>query len=246
MALEETGLTPEEVMSVRDRTLAESYRAHDIGQEILIAQLKSRGFYVEQHGDDARHADEVFYGSGPDLAVYRLAEDVQPNTDGLGSTFIDTATGQFVARERALELVAYVECKCKEQAEWFGRCNLRHFREYVSFANEESVPVFIWFALVDGDEERVLRSAFVAVEDTDQIKGDVVDVSDQQVVFRAEDFAHVSEDSDLRYVEAGDVVGVRSRDTIVDFLPSIHGNDVIELNDDDFRSWPHFVHVIGL
>jgi hypothetical protein len=176
--------------------------------------------------------------------VYRLSEDVQPNTDGLGSTFIDTATGQFVAREKALELVAYIEIKCKEKAEWFGRCNLRHFREYVSFANEEPVPVFIWFALVDSDADRVLRSAFVAVEDTDQIHGDVVDVSEQQVVFRGEDSSEVSEDSDLRYVGAGDVVGVRSRDTVVDFLPSIHGNDVIELNDDDFRSWSHFLHAV--
>lgn len=250
MTLDKANLTVEQLQQVRDRPLTESYAVHDVGQELLVARLEAHGFEVEQHGDDARHAEEVFYGDGPDLAVYSLRHNVAKNDNGLGSTYIDTATGQFVSEEYAYEKVAYIEIKCKESPEWFGRVNLRHYREYVNFANETDVPVFLWFALVDQDDvdsdehsPYVRRQAFVQVEDTDQIDGDVVDVSDETLVFDDDDIFEVNDE--YVGVQGSDVLEVRGRDTVVEYIPDVHGNEVITLNDNDFRSWPHFLFVVS-
>lgn len=218
MTLEKTDLTVEQVMAVRDRPLEESYKDHDVGQQILIKQLQAHGFTVEEHGDDARHADKVFYGDGPDLAVYKDEDDDEP--------------------------CAYIEIKCKTKPRWFGRCNLRHYKEYVNFNNEVDVPVFIYFSLIDRDDNYAHREAFVEVADTDQIAGDVVDVSDDTIVFCAEDIQHINDDG-LRAVDGSDVLEVRSQDRVVDYIPEVHGNAVIELNDDEFRSLPHVLHRIS-
>jgi len=215
MTLEETNITEEQLKNVRDRSLEAAYEVHDLGHDIIVARMEAHGFEVEEHGDDARHADEVFYGQGPDLAIYDNGE-----------------------------LVTYIEVKTKEAEEWFGRCNLRHYREYVNFTNEVDVPVFIWFALVNEDTSFVHREAFVEVEDLGQLDGEVRDVTESEVVFYEEDAYEIDGDDGLLAVDGGDVVGVRSSETIVDWIPEVHGNEVVELNDDAFRSFPHFLHRI--
>lgn len=230
MTLQDTGLTEAQVMSVRDRPLSESYETHDIGMVHLKAQLEAHGFGVEDYGDDARHADEVFYGDGPDLKVYSGdgdSEDRDADDD---------------------ELVAYIELKVKTSQEWFARCNRRHFNEYVNFTNEVDEPVFIWFALVDAETEQLHRSAFIEVEDTDQIDGRVVDVTDQSMVFPADATEPVEggpDDTQYVAVDASDIAGVRSGDVIADEIPNVHGNDVLCLNEDDLRSMPHFLHRVS-
>jgi|AKVG01.1.fsa_nt_gi hypothetical protein len=209
------GMKKGDVEKVRDRSFLEAYEVHDVGQELLERRLEAHGFDVEQHGDDKRHADDVYYGEGPDLKVL---------DDG--------------------ETVAYVEVKTKEAVEWFGRLNLRHFREYVNFANEVSVPVFIWFSLVDEETSTVHREGFIEVEDTDQIDGDVVDVGGTEIVFHSEDARELDDEDDVYVIQGGDIVGVRNDQTVVDYIPSVHGNEVVELNDDDFRSFPYFLHRI--
>jgi len=206
-------------MSVRDRPLEESYETHDIGMVHLKARLQAHGFTVEDHGDDARHADEVLYGDGPDLKVY------------------DDDT-----------LVAYIELKVKTSPEWFARCNRRHFNEYVNFTNEVDEPVFIWFALVDSETEQLHRSAFFEVEDTDQIDGRVVDVTEQSMVFPEDAIEPVEggpEGTQYVAVDADDIAGVRPGDVIADEIPNVHGNDVLCLNEDDLRSMPHFLHRVA-
>jgi hypothetical protein len=233
MTLEHTGLSVEDVMEVRDRSLKEAYEVHDVGYEIIVARLTAHGFHVEDHGDDARHADEVYMGDGPDLAVY---DD-----------------------EDAEDPLAFIEIKTKEDEDWFGRCNLRHYREYVNFSNEIDVPVFIWFALLDSETNVVHRDAFVEVEDMGQLDGSVVDVTESEVVFYDEDAYEVGDssdesptettsngsrkvDGDLMAVDGGDVVEVRSGDVIVEYIPEVHGNEVIELDSKSFRGFPHFLH----
>lgn len=223
MTLEETDLTEEQLMQVRDRSLEEAYEVHDVGHDLLVSRLEAHGFHVVDHGDDARHADEVFMGDGPDLAIYQYFDEQEQEPHGL---------------------VAYIEVKTKEDETWFGRCNKRHFKEYVNHANEVDVPVFIWFALVDTDDDAVYRDAFVEVTDTDQLDGSIYDVSASEVVFHEDDMERV-DGSDLCVVEGGDVVEVRNDKLLVDGLPAIHGNDVVELNDDVFRSFPYFLHVVG-
>jgi hypothetical protein len=216
---EDVGMTEEELLNVRDRPLTESYEVHDVGYDFLVRRLTRHDLLVVDHGDDNRHVDDVIYGDGPDLAVHQTGED-----GGLG------------------ELLAYIEIKTKESPEWFGRCNERHFKEYVNFANEVDVPVFIWFALVDSEDERLLRDGFVRVETRDQIEGDVIEVSERAVVFDPEDTYEI--DDGYKAVDGDDVVGVRPRDDIVEYIPNVHGNDVLCLNEDQLRSFPHFLHIV--
>lgn len=234
VALEKVGISEEELMSVRDQSLESAYQTHDIGQDLLEARLEAHGFTIEQHGTDNREADEVVYGFGPDIAVH------SSNDEGP---------------------VAYIELKTKTDEEWFGRCNLRHYREYVNFSNEVDVPVFVWFALVDDsysessgqpsssedgevDEANgfIHRDAFVEVEDTDQIDSDLYDVSTEEVVFYEEDVEEA--DDGLMVVDGDDLVGIRNDQQIVDYIPEVFGNEVISLNEDQFRSFPYFLHRI--
>jgi len=231
------GLTPESLAEVRDRSLEEAYEVHDVGIDILKTQLDAHGLLYKDHGDDARHADDVYLGEGPDLAVYRIPDHIERNADGLGSQYIDTQTGQFVPPAIARELVCYIEVKTKEDPEWFGRCNLRHFNEYVEFSRDVDVPVFIWFAYIDADDGQLHRDAFIEITGTDQIDKDIVDVGGSEVVFDTDDVQQV--DGELQYVDGDDIVSVHRDDLVVDHIPWVHGNSVVELNDKDFRSFPH-------
>lgn len=216
MMVERTGLTEAQVQEVRDRSLEAAYEPHDLGQRVLEARLHAHGFTVEQHGTDARHIDEVILGDGPDLLV---------RDDG--------------------ETVAFVEVKTKTDPDWFGRLNLRHYREYVNFANEVEAPVFVWFALVDEDADAVVRDAFVEVADDGQIDADLYDASDEEVVFYEDDIERIDDDMGLVAVDGGDVVGVHDDQTIVETIPDVWGNEVVELSDSEFRSMPYVLHRIG-
>lgn len=245
MTLEQSNQTVEQVQAVRDRSLAEAYAVHDVGYEILVRRLSRHGFVVQDHGDDARHADEILYGDGPDLAVYRVAEHVTPNDSGLGSMWINTNTGRFVSRRDAHELVGYIEIKTKENERWFGRCNRRHFDEYVNFSREVDVPVFIWFALVDSDENRCLRDGFFQVEDTDQIEGEVIE-TDTKLVVDEDDIEPMdaNDDRSLLMFSKSDIVNVSRGDQIAETIPEVHGNEVVCLDTDQIRSMPHILHML--
>jgi len=203
-----TALDADSVRDVRDRSLVEAYKPHDVAEDRLVARLETHDFEVIEHGTNDRHSEEVYLGHGPDLQIKR---------DG--------------------EVVAYIEVKSKESPEWFGRCNRRHYEEYCEFAKSVDVPVFIWFALVDMDTDTLQREAFVEVEDADQIGGRVWDVTTESVVFDRGDAYSVGEE--LTAVNGEDIMQVENDTVLVDGIPSVHGNDVIELNDKHFRSWEY-------
>jgi hypothetical protein len=245
MTLKQTGMSVEQVMSVRDRSLEDSYELHDLGMERLEAKLEAHGLHVVEHGDDARHAETVLYGDGPDVAVYTLREDVRYNADGLGSEYIDARTGQFVSPDDAYELLCYIELKTKDDPEWFGRCNLRHYREYVEHVAETEVPTYIYFALIDEETCICHREAFVEVRDTDQISGDLVDVQTTDLVVYEQDVHDISGSEELCVVDGSDVVNVDRDEIITEFIPGVHGNDVIELDHREFRTLEHVLHETG-
>jgi len=215
MTIEETNLTVEGVNEVRDRPLEEAYDVHDIGYEMIVRRLERHGFYVEDHGDDKRHLDRIVFGEGPDLVVYN-------EEDG--------------------EMLAYIEIKCKEKEQWFGRCNRRHFNEYVNVANEVDVPVFIWFALLNADEQTLLRDGFFEVEDTDQIDGEIK--SDTEYVFYEEDLQEVTETDagQVLKVRHTDLINIDRGDQIVDTIPAVHGNEVVCLDEDQIRSTQYILN----
>jgi len=213
MTLEESDKTVEEVQAVRDRSLAEAYQPHDVAEEILTQRLERHGFDVIQHGDEARHADQILFGEGPDKEI--------------------TYNG---------ETVAFIEVKSKEQAEWFGRCNLRHFKEYVNFSNEVDVPVMIWFGLVDAEDNICKRSGFFEVEDTDQIDGDAQSV-ETEYAFYESDLEHVSETNGetVLKVSHSDIINISPGDQIVETIPAVHGNEVVCLDENQLRSTPYIL-----
>lgn len=217
MTLEESNLTEESLMEVRDRTLVEAYDVHDTAESYLVHRLERAGYHVEPFGDDARHADEVFYGDGPDQRVRR-------DEDGA--------------------VLADIEVKSKRLAQgeaWFGRLNRRHYNEYVEHAEAVDHPVFIYFALVDEaeqdqDSDVIVREAFLPVTG-EEVDGRVTDISEQVLSVDAEDVqAPVAGSESLRVIEGSDVVGLR-RGPLVDGIPNVKGNDVVEVNDKRFRSW---------
>jgi len=217
MTLEESNLTEESLMEVRDRTLVEAYDVHDTAENYLVHRLERVGYHVEPFGDDARHADEVFYGDGPDQRVFD-----EPD----GTVLVD------------------IEVKSKRLAqgeEWFGRLNRRHYDEYVEHRETVSHPVFIYFALVDEreqdeDSDVIVREAFLPVTG-EEVDGRVTDISEQVLSVDAEDVqAPVAGSESLRVIEGSDVVGLR-RGPLVDGIPNVKGNDVVEVNDKRFRSW---------
>jgi len=215
MTLQETNLTVEGVNSVRDRPLTESYKVHDFGEAILKTRLQNHGYTVEDHGDDARHVDRIVFGDGPDLAVF----------DGG-------------------ELVAYIEIKCKESQEWYGRCNRRHFNEYVNFSSEVDVPVFIWFSLVDTDEDVCLRDGFFQVESTDQIDGEVIEADSTFLVYQDDcEVVEIPNDDKPAYrIDTNDIVNISRGDQIVDSIPEVHGNEVVCLNENEIRSTAYILN----
>jgi hypothetical protein len=211
------GLTEQSLMQVRDRTLAENYEAHDVAQEYFEKRCKELGITVVQHGDDARHADDVFFGDGPDTELR-------------------------VDDERR----AYTEVKSKRLstgAEWFGRLNRRHYEEYQEFAREVDVPVVIFFALVEEQTGCIHRQAFVRVDPETTIP-DVYNVAEQDIVFDASAIETVDGSDDLRAVPCDAIQGVRRDGQIVDHIPSVKGNDVVAIDSDEFRSWPWLVHSV--
>lgn len=220
MTLEKANISVESLHEVRDRPLSEAYGVHDVGHDVLVARLEAHGYHVVDHGDDARHADEVFFGDGPDLAVFRHFDE---------------------HTQEPVDLLAYIEIKCKESPEWFGRCNRRHYKEYLNHVEEtpDEVPTFIWFALVDREEPTVIhREAFVEVTDSEQLGGDVWDVAEHTLVFDIDDTEAI--DGGYRSLDGSDVVQVDGDTVITGGIPDVFGNDVVELNDDRFRSWQHF------
>jgi len=237
-------LSEEELREVRDRSLVAAYQPHDVAQDFLEDRLDFHGFIVEQHGTDDRYSDDVYLGHGPDIAVYRLREDVRRNYEGIGSTYIESDTGRFCSRTDAYELVAYIEIKSKELPSWFGRCNRRHFTEYVNFSNEVSVPVFIWFALVDSESETVHRDALFEVEGVEQIDGSVTELSQQELAFYEDNVREIN-DNGLCALSGTDVVDVANGDAVVEYIPDVWGNEVVCLNEDKFRSFSYFVHRVN-
>lgn len=220
MTLRETDLTAEDVMAVRDRTLAQNYEPHDVAQEYLESTLEGHGYETRQHGDEKPEADEVFFGAGPDVSVHSDSE-----------------------------IVCYVEIKSKRWTdgsgvEWYGRLNRRMWNEYVSFSETVGVPVFVYFALVDEDESLIRREGFVEVVDTDTIYGNVVDISSQDIVFRPEAIRDV-DGTDLKAIDTDEIVGLGNQNQLVDGIPNVHGNDVVEIDDSEFRSLPHVLYRIS-
>jgi len=168
MTLENTGRDVESLQGVRDRSLAEQYTVHDLGQEYLRQSLHEAGFNTEVIGDDDRNSEDVQFSDGtPDVGVKR-DDDVIAG--------IDVKTKRY---------------RDGDGEQWFRKVNQRHWNNYLLWKDREDTSVYLWFCLIEEDENLIHRHGFIPVEDHDQV---------------------------------------------VNVLPPIKGNHVVELRETDLRS----------
>lgn len=144
MTLEEMDHDP---MEVRDRTLQENYEPHTMGQNYLEARLEGFGYDTVQIGDENPEAEKMLMSveGAPDVGIL--------DDDG--------------------DIIACVEIKTKRASggdEWFGRLNQRHWDNYLSWSGENSVPVFIWFCLLDEEDGVMCRHGFIEAKGWKQVE----------------------------------------------------------------------------
>ena len=101
--------------------------------------------------------------------------------------------------------------------------------------------MFIWFALLDADEQTLLRDGFFEVEDTSQIDGEIK--TDTEYVFYEDSIEHVAETSEgtVLKVNHSELVNIERGDQIVETIPEVHGNEVVCLDEDQIRSTPYIL-----
>ena len=141
----------------RAQTFLEAYESHDTAQAFLEQKLHRHGYTVEEMGIDKRHEDIDDPSVIPDLRVSRHGQ-----------------------------VRGYLEPKSKsaEYANWFGRLNYRHFKEYCEFAEDMERPVILYFAVVDDSMHGspVVREGFCPVVDENQIVDRMVPNSNPNTV----------------------------------------------------------------
>jgi hypothetical protein len=69
--------------------------------------------------------------------------------------------GQSPERWREWRLKSVVDVKAKSSPSWLGIFNLRHLAHYAHWSDVYDVPVVVYFALVDDDDQSVGREVFV-------------------------------------------------------------------------------------
>jgi hypothetical protein len=224
MTLEEANITEQELQQVRDNDLETNYEPHDIAEEFLTYRLERvYDCHVEAHGDDARHAEAVYFGDGPDQAVYHDEDDEEP--------------------------VGYIEVKSKRLStgeEWFGRVNRRHWNHYVEFAESVDVPVYIYMTLVDEDDGAIVREGFIEVNDDHDL--DVITDMEGLLLTVHQEDVHIpanDESSDLRVIEVDDIISLE-RDAVINSIPDVKGNEVVCLDEKRCRSWMYLASELDL
>lgn len=257
MTLTPTGQTEDAVQNVRDRSLAEAYELHDVGEALLCRRLRRAGFIPVQFGDDARHADTILLGDGPDIACYNAFDEdrsLRPGASQFGSdaTHMDDEKQRDPidwSKPRAAENApdgspdGYIEIKTKSSPDWMYHCNRRHFNDYVEAADELDAPVVIWWALIAEDTEDpfIQSDGAIEVQSTRQVERDCRSINDETLVVKPDDIEPLRADggdgtTGYCTVDGSDVVEVSNDERIVKTIPEVHGNEVIQLNPMDARS----------
>lgn len=169
-------LDPDDLLRPDWNGLVENYNLHDIAEAYFRGRVEETGLQTEQWGLDNRHDDEaITFDNKMDLRLWRP----HPSTDA-DIHVPDTYTGEYVTQEYydgnlmvdvdQWQLRGLVDVKSKRSEDWLGVLNLRHFAHYAEWARKYDVPVFIYFTLVDMDEEEVGdENILVEVEPFDRL-----------------------------------------------------------------------------
>jgi hypothetical protein len=116
--------------------LQSNYSIHDVAEAYFRGRMDEMGLHTEQWGIDMRHDDEnLIYDNKMDVRIW--------NTDGL------------------IDLRGICDIKSKSSEDWLGIFNERHLVKYTRWADIFDVPCFVFFTIVNKDENEVGEQSFV-------------------------------------------------------------------------------------
>lgn len=126
-----TDKSPTDLFRDDDNDLQTNYTLHDYGEAYFSGRMDQLGYSVEKWGIDQRDddSDQLIYDDKMDLRIW--------DTDGY------------------IDLRGITDIKTKSSERWLGIFNERHLVKYTKWADIYDCPVFVFFTLVDRDNERV-------------------------------------------------------------------------------------------
>jgi hypothetical protein len=117
------------------------------------------------------------------------------------------------------ELRAIGDVKTKSSSSWLGKFNLRHLAHYAEHAAAYDVPVFVYFTLIDTDNDSVAEEEYIGEVPTDW---------DYEAVA-----GHFDDGPEMLYEETKEAV--LASDAIYSAFKAFDGNTVIEMDPDHLQ-----------
>lgn len=173
-------LDPEDLQRPDWNSLVKNYDLHDIGEAYLTGRLHQIGLLIEHWGIDRRYDDEsLIYDNKMDLRLWEAqgdygepnwwpSEEPEVSVDAEEAVADGGVVSHHTEANREYELKGVCDVKTKSSESWLGIFNLRHLAHYSHWADVYDAPVFIFFTLVEPEEERVGEESFIVpVEEWD-------------------------------------------------------------------------------
>lgn len=147
-------LNPEDLQREEWNSLQNNYDKHDVGEAYFTGRMHQIGLLTENWGIDMRDDDEggLIFDDKMDLRLW------EPDGDYGEPTFWpdhDLPESTHVEGLREYHLRGVCDIKTKASQSWLGKFNLRHLAHYAYWADNYDVPVFLYFTLVDMENESV-------------------------------------------------------------------------------------------
>lgn len=173
--MEITDVDPDELDRPEWNSLQENYSKHDIGEAYFVGRMHQIGLHVEHWGIDMReHSDSLIFDDKMDLRLWEplSGQESAPPTWPSDAPTVDDDITQwhrkhyggkesygtgFPTAEPAevWKLRAVADVKTKTNEDWMCAFNVRHFAHYAEWSELYGVPVFVYFTMVDEEDETV-------------------------------------------------------------------------------------------
>jgi len=216
-----------ENMDTEWNSLLNNYDKHDWGEAHLKGRIKQRGLQIEDWGIDQRHDDGgLIFDNKMDLRLWEAqnGQSFLPDTinAGYGNTTLQQTYPSFSLGDDfsqfEWELKGIGDVKTKSSSSWLGKFNLRHLAHYAQHAAAYDVPVFVYFTLIDEDNESVGEEEYIGEVPTD---------------WNYEAVAAHFDGDEMLYEETKEAV--LESDAIYSAFKAFDGNTVIEMDPDHLQ-----------